>query len=333
MDRPIINTDWKYRGLETIIMDNGLIKVDLFPELGAKIRQITHKPSGTEFFWENPRLVLRPVSHGASYDDNFFGGWDELLPNDDPITINGEPCPDHGELWTQPWQYEILENSNEKAVVHLWCYGSALNFRMDKWIEIERGNGRIKFQYGIKNQSAEAFDFLWKLHPAMNISPVHRIDLPACRVLRVDDNWSDIVGEESFDWPICKGKRSGKVDLRNIFREQGHFKEFLYAVDLQDGWCAFTDSKEKIGFGMIFPLGVFRSVWLFITDGGWRGYRTAVLEPCSAFPKEIDIAAANGTCSHLGPDESIECETEAIIYSGIYAVESAQDMMKNAVRI
>jgi len=326
----IADCNWKYRGLETIILDNGYIRVEIFPELGAKIRQITHKKTNTDLLWENPRLILGKIPYGSSYDDNFFGGWDELLPNDEPIMLNGEPLPDHGEIWTRQWEWNIVENSFSSAIVHLWCYGSVYNYRIDKWITLENDSGIISISHKINNMGNETIRFLWKLHPALSISPNHRIDLPSCKVLRVSEEWSDKIGEDNFLWPGFKNKNGNGSDFREIFSAGDNFKEFAYAVELEDGWCSLTDSKNKIGFGMTFPREIFNSIWLFITDGGWRGYRTAVLEPCTTYPKELDIAIKKGTCSVLSAGESIECETKAFIYEGIDKIESKYDMEKYA---
>ncbi len=94
----------------------------------------------------------------------------------------------------------------------------------------------------------------------------------------------------------------------------------MYCVDIEDGWCALTDTASRIGFGMRFPKDVFRSVWLFLTCGGWRGYHTAILEPCTAYPANLDEAISNGTCSRLGAHEMLECEVEAVIYGGLQSV-------------
>ncbi|MFA6470729.1 MAG: DUF5107 domain-containing protein [Candidatus Latescibacterota bacterium] len=316
-----VDTDWKYRGMQTICCENRFLRLVILPDLGAKILRLIHKPSDRNILWENPRLVPRTVPVGSSYDDNFFGGWDELFPNDEPITLNGERYPDHGELWSQPWRWRIEENSDKEVVIHLWCFSSILNVRVEKWLSIEAESPIVRFHHRIQNQGHTPVDFLWKLHPALAISPNHRIDLPPCRVLRVDETFSDLAGEEQFDWPHCRGKKGGRVDLRMVPAPESPCKEFVYCTDLADGWCAFTDTAAQVGFGLRFPKDVFRSVWLFLSYGGWRGCSTAVIEPCTAWPKELDTSIANGTCSHLDAGEALECEVEAVVYHGFRSVK------------
>jgi hypothetical protein len=315
-----VETDWTYRGMQAIVLENHALRLLLLPDLGGKILRLVHKPSDRNLLWENPRLVPRPVPLGASYDDNFFGGWDELFPNDEPIVLDGERYPDHGEIWSQPWRWRIEEDSGGRAIVHMWCYGSVLNARIDKWLIMPAECPILRFRHRIHNLGRTPVDFLWKLHPALAVGPDSRIDLPKCRVHRADETFSDLVGEEEFDWPHCKGKDGSRIDLRLAPDPRRALKEFVYCTDLADGWCALTDVAARVGFGLRFPKEVFQSVWLFLTWGGWRGYSTAVLEPSTAWPKELDAAIARGSCSHLDPGGMLECEVEAVVYEGLGSV-------------
>jgi hypothetical protein len=315
-----VETEWMYRNLQAVCLENRVLRVIILPEPGAKIYRLIHKPSDRNILWNNPRLLPRAVPIGASYDDHFFGGWDELFPNDDPVVLNGERFPDHGDLWSQPWQWRVEEDSGERAVVHLWCFSSVLNVRVDKWLTLEAESPVLRFRHRLRNYGPVPVDFLWKLHPALAVGPGYRIDLPSCRVHRADKDWSGLVGEEQFDWPFCRGKNGGTVDLRLVPDPGNPCNEFVYCTDLADGWCALTDTEAGVGFGLLFPREVFISVWLFLAYGAWRGYSTAVLEPCTAWPKELDTAITRGTCSHLAANGTLECEVEAVVYEGIRAV-------------
>ena len=95
-----VSADWTYRGLRVIVLENRFLRVLVLPEAGAKIWQITYKPFDADLLWNNARN--RPARHplNSRYDDVWSGGWDELFPNDEVATIEGEAYPDHGELWT-----------------------------------------------------------------------------------------------------------------------------------------------------------------------------------------------------------------------------------------
>jgi hypothetical protein len=94
-----VDTDWKYRGLQVVRIENEHIRLDVFPEVGAKIYNFIHKDSNRNLLWHNSRIPPSRVAYGALFDDHWCGGWDELVPNDMPFPApSGEMLPDHGEL-------------------------------------------------------------------------------------------------------------------------------------------------------------------------------------------------------------------------------------------
>lgn len=43
-----VNMDWSYCGLRAVVLENRLLRVVVLPEVGARIWQITHKPTDTD---------------------------------------------------------------------------------------------------------------------------------------------------------------------------------------------------------------------------------------------------------------------------------------------
>src|SRR6266702_2984770 len=97
---PSIREDLKLDGIPLVRLESDFLKVDVSPGVGGRIISLVEKHSGHEFLWRNSKLKLESLPGGSEYDPNFYGGIDELLPNDIPEMINGICCPDHGELWT-----------------------------------------------------------------------------------------------------------------------------------------------------------------------------------------------------------------------------------------
>ena len=92
-----VDTDWQYRGLQVVRIENEHIRVDVFPEVGAKIYNFVHKDSNRNLLWHNPRVPPARVAYGALFDDHWSGGWDELVPNDMPFPVPSTigPMPRH----------------------------------------------------------------------------------------------------------------------------------------------------------------------------------------------------------------------------------------------
>ncbi|HMP39407.1 MAG TPA: DUF5107 domain-containing protein [Roseiflexaceae bacterium] len=314
-----IDTNWAYRGFKAIMLENHYLRAVVLPELGAKIWSLIDKQADREVLWHNPRLPPRPVQYGALYDDWFCGGWDELFPNDAPTDVAGDSYPDHGELWSMPYDWQVDQGAGE-VVLRMWRSGVVTPTRIEKQIVLRAAESHLQIRSQIHNDGARPLDFLWKLHPALRISPASRIDLPAGRVL-VDAVFRDRLAPTTaeFRWPhaIADGT---PVDMRQVPPAEAHTCDFYYAVDLAAGWCALTDTAAAAGFGLAFDPQVFRSVWVFGAYGGWRGLYTTILEPCSGYPYRLEDAIAQGTASMLAPGATLATEVTAVLYRGLHEV-------------
>ena len=315
-----ISTEWTYRGFDVILLENELLRVVVLPELGAKIWSLVDKRRDRELLWHNPRVAPRPAPFGAAYDDWFAGGWDELFPNDAPVEIDGERYPDHGELWSMPWQWSLVEQTRDQVTVALRHSGIVTATHYEKRLTLRSGEPLLRIAAHIRNEGPQPLDFLWKLHPALTITPDSRIDLPARRV-EIDHGFRARLGElAAFEWPYAALEGGERVDMRRVPPYEARSCDFYYAVELEDGWCALTDTASRAGFGLAFDKEIFRTVWVFGAYGGWRGLYTTILEPCSGYPYRLDQAIARGTASRLAPGQDLRTEITAVVYHGVEGV-------------
>ena len=311
-----IDTNWTYRGFRAILLENSRLRAVVLPELGAKLWSLVDKAADREALWHSPRLPPRPAHFGAAYDDWFCGGWDELFPNDAPATVGGDSYPDHGELWSMPFEWDVAASGSE-VTLRMRRAGVVSATLVEKRITLRAGEPLLRFGHRIRNDGPQALDFLWKLHPALRITPASRIDLPARTVL-VDEGFRDRLGAETarFTWPHAPAG-GGAVDMRRVPPPDAATCDFYYAVELDAGWCALTDTAARAGFGLAFDPAVFRSVWVFGAYGGWRGLYTTILEPCTDYPYRLEEAVARGTASRLAPGAALETEVTAVLYRGV----------------
>lgn len=304
-DRVRIDTNWHYQGLRALVVENSQLRLVILPELGGKLWSLLYKPVDREIFWHNPRMAPRPAFYGAAYDDWFCGGWDELFPNDAPTTLTGDAYPDHGEWWAMPFAWEVTTRQSDLVTLHLWRSGIVTNTRVERWITVTANAPHIDLRYRIRNDGPQPLDFLWKLHPALAISPAAAIDLPDCTV-HPDAAFNDRLDKQPFAWPHAIGAQGDGVDMRVIPPASASTCDFFYATDLASGWCALTDAAAGYRFKLTFDPAVFRSVWLFGAYGGWRGHYVTILEPCTGYPYRLEEAVAQGTASRLEPGTEIE---------------------------
>lgn len=307
MPRLSVTSDWKFRGLDTLILENSFLRVVLLPQLGGKIWQITYKPLDTELLWNNPRIAPSRLSMNSRYDDVWCGGWDELFPNDEAAIIQGESYPDHGELWTGEWTAEPFEKADEVgAILRFTTPVSSISFT--KTLRLPAGGSQLRFHHEIVNPGADPLPFLWKLHPAFAVSTKHRIDFPPMKVT-LDPSFPGTLGaaRDPFDWPFAQVGET-RIDLRHVPNVTERQVYFLYGTEMKEGWCAVTNTETGLACAITFDQQVFASCWLFATYGGWRNYNVAVLEPCTGYPLNFAAMQAAHRARTLEPDSKLSTD-------------------------
>jgi len=322
---PSIDTSWQLHGLRVIRLENDQLCLDVLPELGAKIYNFIHKPSGRNLLFHNPRLDPAPAAFGACFDDNWCGGWDELLPNDLPRPApGGDMLPDHGEFWAQKADWQVLSVSATSCEVRFSMNGRVLPTRFEKTILLTAGDPFARVRYSYANQGPEEFPALWNLHPALAVGAHTWLDVPAGHCMT--DPWREkrFPGNAAFDWPHAVDRDGRKVDLRRVEPESSAVADMHYLTDVSQGWYAVTDQQAGVGFALSFPLAVFPHAWLFRTFGGWRGLNTLILEASSGYPYDLEVAARNGTCLRMKPHATLEAEVLAIPYAGMKSVAGVE---------
>jgi hypothetical protein len=317
----IVNTDWSYRGLRTVVLENQFLRVIILPEAGAKIWQITYKPLDVNLLWNNPRIAPARLPGNSRYDDVWSGGWDELFPNDEVAVIEGESYPDHGELWTGDWSAEPFSHGDD-AGVRLRYVTPISAIEVEKTIRVGRAHSRIEFHHRFTNRGRRVFPFLWKLHPAMAVSSQHRVDFPPMNVVLEPAFPGTLAGaSQPAEWPMIKTP-TGDVDLRRIPPEDARQLYFFYGTQMKGSWCALTNSATGLSCGLQFDPEVLDCCWLFATYGGWRSYNVVVLEPCTGYP--LNFEAMKAACRHrsLAPGESLETDVRFLVQEGLRCVGS-----------
>jgi hypothetical protein len=318
-----VETEWTYRGLRVVRIENELVRLDILPELGAKVYNLIHKAADRNVLWHNPRMAPHRAPFGANFDNHWAGGWDEPFPNGAECDYAGEVLPYLGELWALEWTWEILEGGPKRVQVHLWCDGPITPARVEKTITLEAGTQIIRIDHRIKNTGTLPFDFNWGIHPACAVTPDSRIDLPHCRGIvaeAVGGALGDV--ETAFTWPYVPIQRGEKADLRFPFPREAATMSFSYLEGMEHGWLAVTDRPSESGFGLVFPHDIFRCLWLYLCYGGYRDLNVAIVEPWIGYPSKLSEAVLAGHYRTLAGGEILEATVHAVLYTGVQSVSS-----------
>ena len=195
--------------VQIINIENDFLKCSATPLLGGKIISVYNKWLQKEFLWKNEKLSLKQLEHSA-YDSNFYGGIDELIPNDIPENIDGIIIHDHGELWTTPLEYEMKE---ESLILSGTLSLSELFYK--KIIKLDDDSPTIKLSYTIKNISNDVRHFLWKLHAALKIQEDDKLITHAKEGKVVDTEYSRFANLDGFEWPMIEEDDASIIPPKN----------------------------------------------------------------------------------------------------------------------
>jgi len=317
-----VSTDWRYRGLQALVLENRFIRATILPDHGAKLHEFIYKPSDRDFLYHNPRCKVRPPVYGVNVDNWWSGGMDEAIPTGHVCQYKGEEYPYLGEVWSLPWSWEVTAEEDDFIEVHLWCSTIIAPLRVERWDSLRAGERCLRSRHKVTNIGLEGCEFIWGLHPGFAINPHCRIDLPAGEVFIEESLPNDRLGTRgtTYTWPFAQTREGQTVDMRQVLPPEARVCEFHYVTELHEGWLALTDTKAQEGIALVFPLEVFSVVWLWLVYGGWRSLYTAAVEAWTGYPARLSEAVDWGRYSQLSPGRSLECETMLLVYEGVKGV-------------
>ena len=311
----LVDTSLVRDGVPGIRLEGDLLSMTVFPVAGGKVFDLVHKPTGFNLLWHNPRVGLARTYAGAAFDDVWCGGWDELFPTDPPCTLDGNAYHDHGDLWIGPWEWSVERDDGEEATLYLRRFAVSLPCLMEKWISLRRDSAALSFRHRLTNLGSRRVPFVWNLHVAHAIEPGSRVHLPAGRVGVKPPNYGRAgAGAGELSWPLDV---SVPGDLSVLPGPEVGLTEWLFALELREGWCAVTHPSVSVGLELAFDREVFSTVWLWGVFGGWRGHYILLTEPCTSPPGSLADNVERGTAASLDPGGVLETEVVATVITDV----------------
>jgi len=289
-------------GFQSFTLENGVLRATVIPSLGGRIWDLVDCKRQRQWIWHRDDVKLAPAHLNSTYDDVWAGGWEELFPNDAPGPFEGRVLPDHGEWWVKHWHVEDSSDGHV-ASLRLTCETEVVRARCTKEIRLDDRSNTLHVSYRIESLEPSLFHFLFKQHLPIAITPQCRLSMAGGRVVPVDPAFGTRVRDAAgFDWRAAAAGGDG-IDLSRIPPRDSREREFVYVLDAPEGWCGVDDMERGATLRFAFDRERVPFVWLFLSYGGWRDCYTAVLEPCTNFPKNLEDAVARGRAAGLRPGE------------------------------
>jgi hypothetical protein len=243
--------------------------------------------------------------YGGGFGDYDISGFDDAFPTlaegiYPEFPWKGIMLPDHGEVWTIPWNWESVDGG-----LHLWTHGVRLPYRLDRWVSSE--DGAIVLKYRATNLSAFTMKCLYAAHCLLAVNPGMRVVLPPDVRVRVD--WSKhgrlgtVLSEHS--WPVTRDSQGAEVDLSLIASGSADHADKFYTTAVGNGFCALHDPSNGDFACFTFSAEEVPFVGVWVNQGGWPLDDTpvlhAALEPSTGCPDRLDIAIQRGEVDTIPP--------------------------------
>jgi hypothetical protein len=328
-----VSTDYSYRGLGTVVLENAKLRVSVLPDKGTDIFELLYKPLDIDFMYRSPSGIRNPATFvptianpGGAYLDFWEGGWQEAFPVGGwACNYKGAAFGLHGEVSLMPWQYSIVEDDAKCVAVYFWVRTCRSPFLLEKILSLHGEEPILRIWERITNEGQVDMDFMWGHHPVVGLPFLHEdcaVTVPAATVIIPDpSSWpASRLKEGTYFWPRVEDRSGRTIDISGMEPADAGIAEAAYLTDLREGWFTLTSQRHNLVFAMSWPHEIFPWVWYWKVAGGeraapffGRNYCVA-LEPFTSYPPHFEKVLAAGTQKTLAPQQSLEADLAVSIF-------------------
>ena len=300
----------------TVVLENGLVRVGVRAGRGADICEFTHKPTGTDVVpaWD---------------EDDYRGGWQEVLPNGGPPSaFEGAEYGQHGEVCGLGWDAEIERGDDGTVAGRFRAELVQSPLTIEKHLSLAEDSATLWVDELVVNPGDAPQRAMWGQHLAFGppfIGPGDRIEIAeGARVIPHADTLPGgrrVATDREHRWPVATGAGGAPVDLSEV-PPAGAPTEMLYLTDLSEGRYAIVN-RAGIRLTVEWDLERFPYLWIWQELGAtaarpWNGEAYFIgVEPFSSYPSEgLPVAVANGTALTIPPESSLGTRWSVTVEGG-----------------
>ena len=289
----------RYKNKESVTLTSGAISATVIPSPGGKLASLLDLSTGYEHMVQRTGPVYREQPYDGVYVDGECSGFDDMFPTIDECHYESFPwkgarLPDHGEVWSLPWEHEVAGDTLVMRV-----RGVRLPYQLEKRVSIP-AERTLRIDYELSNETPFDMAFLWAAHVMVNIDEGSRILLPRCCTDAVTaislkgrmGKYGDVVS-----WPAFTG-RDGTRHRVDVSRpaSAADMEKYYFRDALEEGWCAACAPGGRL-LALSFPVTTVPYLGILLNEHGWDDRYNLFLEPCTASFDRIDMARLRGQSS------------------------------------
>jgi hypothetical protein len=329
-----ISDDWTYKGMRIIWMENDFLKIGILAERGSDIFEFRYKPLDLDFMLRLSKGIVNLTNVFSQmrntlnqFEDYYYGGWQEILPNSPAFVYRGASLGQHGEVSLIPWKYSILESGDERVSVKFWTQPLRIPIKIEKTLTLYSDKKTLFIEENLINESKTKLDIMWGHHIAFGLPFLKdgaKIETNATKMISepaMPDHRRFKPGIE-FDWSKCENINGESDDASLIPSEAAApYSDLTYLYNFGNtGTYSIINEKVNIGFKVDWDSSVFKYLWYWqeryaTQDAPWWGNAYAVaLEPwTSMYKPDPEQAIKNGEWLSIKIDEVVKTRLSASV--------------------
>jgi hypothetical protein len=311
----------QYKDQPAVTLESDWVIAQFLPGIGAKLCSLVYRAAGRELLVQRPN----PAYLVAPYDGDYVAqgecsGLDDMFPSIDPCFYEGYPwrgtrIPDHGEVWSLPWEHRIEPDGS----LYFCVSGVRFPYRLEKWVNFS-GPGVLTTRYRVTNLTSFAFDFMWAAHPMFYLEEGAELVLPPGieRVVTTFSISGDMGGwDTEWPWPSFIDRIGEARDLRRLRpKTAGAASKYFVKGRMPEGWCALTYPASDFTLALAFPVEQVPYLAVLPNEGGWQDLYNIFLEPATSSFDRLDVARLRGECSTVKAKATYEWHLHISLAAG-----------------
>jgi hypothetical protein len=332
-----ISDEWTLNNMQVILLENDFLRIGVLAGRGSDIFEFRYKPMDLDFMLRLKKGILNTSEifsqqRGTDnqFEDYYYGGWQEILPNSPAFNYRGAALGQHGEVSLIPWKHAILENTPQKVSVKLWTRPLRVPVLIEKTLTLFHDKACLFLDEKLSNESATPLDIAWGQHIAFGLPFLNdgaRINTNAGKFFAeplMPPNRRFQPGVET-EFPKALNINGKEDDARTVPPASAPaYSDLAYLSGFDErAFYSLKNEAKNIGFALTWDARIFKHLWYWserygTQDAPWWGSTYALaLEPWSMrWRPDPEKAIENGEWLNLDAHSCISTQLTASAFEG-----------------